>query len=687
MNAWFRHFFRSCISMLMLTCLLCGPLPAKEKSRIRQAPEILRGGEHGVGRMIQAESFSDLGGNQLEFEQFTNENEAVVFAMTSTSCPLSKKYVPTLKSLVEQFSSRGIQFVLVNPVATDDLKEMEKVQKAFGEKIHYLHDPEGSVAGQIGALTTTDVIVCNSSRTVVYHGAVDDQYGFGYSLAAPRKRYLVEALEALLEGQSPSVEATTAPGCQIALENQKELTEEVTYHGRISRLMQRHCVECHREDGVGPFSLESLEEVVAHAPMIREVIDREVMPPWFAAEPKEHSSSLWANDRSLTQQEKRDLIGWIEGDQPEGDPEDAPEPLKFAEEWAMGKPDAVYEFKKPVPVPATGIIPYKYITVNTELKEDKWVEAIEILPGEPSVVHHTLVFVTVPEDAGDNSRAPITEPDGVSYWAIYVPGNGMQYYPPGYARLLPAGARLTFQMHYTTNGTAVKDRTRIGLKFAEQEPEHEVRTASIINHRFKIPPGADNHQLEAEVTIPTDIQVLGYLPHHHLRGKASLYELITRDGKTKTLLDVPRYDFNWQLFYQYAKPIIVNKGDKIRFTAWYDNSPENPANPDPTRTVTWGEQTYDEMHLGYVEYTVLNGKPGEPSGLEIKRRKRKRSNRLPDFEKLDGNSDGEATPEEIKGAIPGIPAKILDRIFERFDSDENGKLNEEEFRTLSKLFK
>jgi thiol-disulfide isomerase/thioredoxin len=657
---------------VLLLSLVCGIGAAQQEAKIRLAPQVLRAGEHGVGQLAADVAFRDLSGNESRVGQVANDHRAVVFAMSSTSCPLSKKYFPSLVDLARTYANRGVRFVVVNPVATDDEEAMRRQQKELGTDALYVFDRKGSLAKSLGARTTGDVIVVDSARTVVYHGAVDDQYGFGYSLNAPRKKYLADALDALLDNRVPLTEATAAPGCMLDVAKpqiaQHGSPKQLTYHGRISRLMQRRCVACHRDEGVAPFPLDTYEDVTSHSPMISFVVKRAIMPPWFAATSDKSKPSPWANDCSLSETEKRDLLAWIEGDQVEGDVADAPRPLVFADEWEIGKPDAVFSFDEPVPVKATGIIPYKYITVETDVTEDKWIQAIEIQPGERTVVHHILVLIRPPAARNRRTRSGM---GAVDYWAIYVPGNGAQIYPEGYARRLPKGARLVFQMHYTTNGTATKDRTRIGMIFADKPPKHEVKTASIVDDQFQIPPGADNYQVESSISIPADVQVLGYLPHHHLRGKASRYELLNGAHEPELLLDVPRYDFNWQLFYKYAEPRIIKGGSTIRFTAWYDNSKDNPANPNPTRTVGWGPQTYDEMHIGYVEYAVLE------DNANPEKRPRTRS-----FAALDTNQNGSITLTEIRVIAPNTPRRKAAVIFNRFDADDSGELNETEFGHL-----
>ncbi len=374
-----------------------------------------------------------------------------------------------------------------------------------------------------------------------------------------------------------------------------EPNTSVTYHRDVTRVMQKHCIRCHREGGVAPFTLETREDVEANAPMIQEVIRRGTMPPWFAAPEKDGSESPWANERLLSDEEKSTLKTWAKSGFPKGDVKDAPAPLNLQTGWQI-ETDSIYK-ARPVSVKATGVMDYVYITIDTNEEEDRWIDAIEIRPGAPQTVHHVLAFV-IPSN-GDTSRV-----NGIDYWGMYAPGSGPQIYQAGYARRLPKGSKLLLSMHYTPTGVATVDQTEIGVRFAKEEPRFEIMTASVKNTDFEIPAGAGNHEVTASVRLPRDIRVMAYLPHSHLRGKAARYELVSKDGKTETLLDIPRYDFNWQLRYEYIKPRKFQAGTRLKYTAWYDNSEDNPANPDPNNPVYWGEQTYEEMHIGYVEFIV-----------------------------------------------------------------------------------
>lgn len=660
--------------------------------------ERLIAAEHGVGSLVPDLEVNTIDGRTSRLSELA-KSQPVAIVMTSSSCPLSLKYQPTLKALVERFSSQGVTFVAVAPVETDTEEEIRQIATLLGEQAWVVRDTDGSFARQLGALSTTDAFVIDSARTVLFHGAVDDQYGVGVALEQPKNAWLSLALEAILDGQRPMVEATFAPGCLLDTElNREPVATNVSYHQHIARIMQRHCVSCHRNDGVGPFPLDTFDDVVSHAPMIKQVVSQGIMPPWFAA----HSGtgvSPWANDRTMADVEKRQLLAWIDSDRPEGNIADAPAPLSFAGSWSIGEPDAIYGFAEPQPIKASGIMPYVNVRVETGLTEDRWVSAIEVMPGVREVVHHVLVFVEDPaaEGAGRGVRRRSENDETGGFWAAYVPGNSTLIYPHGYAKKLPKGAVLRFQMHYTPMGRAVEDRTSIGVKFASEAPEYEVKVHGLANVRISIPPGAERHQEEAQIRLPMDIQLLAFVPHMHLRGAACRYDLV-KGTEVESLLDIPRYDFNWQLLYRYAQPVQVNAGQTLRFTAWYDNSEGNPANPDPSKTVRWGAQTFDEMMLGYVEYVELNGSrtAASESGVGAMNTARAQQAVLRRaFEQLDSDRNGRLTREEFEQAGERFPrlerfAERAEQVFSNADADSDGELNSDEFmeagaRLLSRI--
>lgn len=567
---------------------------------LRQGPKILRASDHGVGRLMPDARFKDIKGKSGKLSDFKSA-PALVIAFTTTSCPLTKKYAPTLARLEKEFGAKGIKFLFVNPTASDTRASINAAIKDNGFASRYVHDRDGKLTAALGAETTTEMFVLAAARTLVFRGAVDDQYGFGYSLDAPRYNYLKDALTAALAQETPAIAATDAPGCALDVKPATELTGNITYHNRISRLIQNNCLECHRAGGVGPFSLESYEDVKSHAAMMRQQVERGVMPPWFAAPGKDDEPSHWANDRSLGAAEKRDLLAWLAGEKPVGNPADASLPRKFSSEWTIDEPDAVFQLPQPVSIKAEGTMPYQFLTVETSFPEDRWVSAYEIIPTAREVVHHVIVMVHATGTvAGERQEG--TE----GYWAAYVPGNSSRVLPPGFGKKLPAGATISFQIHYTPNGKATQDQMRLGVKFARQPPQYSVHVLALPKTDLNIPPGAPNHVEVAEKRVPYNLNLTALMAHTHVRGKSFKYEVTYPDGRNETLLDIPKYDFNWQLRYEYAETKRIPAGSVMKITAIYDNSADNPANPDPTKNVRWGKQTSDEMMIGYFECYTAN---------------------------------------------------------------------------------
>lgn len=584
-----------------------GVKPASEDPALTEMPVVLRGAEFGVGRLMPDLNLKDAAGLDQKLSARMAGREGVLMAFFGATCPISGKLGPELARLEKTCAEQKVQVLLVCPVAAETADEMQEFVTAHGLQSPVIHDRDQTITTTLAATTSTEVFLLDAKRTLVYRGAINDQYGLGYAKDKPTKTYLRDALTAMLRHTQPVIAATTAPGCALDLPTERDAAGKaqtaVTYHHQIERILQANCVECHREGGVGPFALTRYEDVIEHAGMIRKQVDRGVMPPWFAAPPADGEHSQWLNDRSLSKQDKADLIAWLGGDRAKGDLADAPVALTFPDEWTIGEPDAVVPLPKAIAIKAEGTMPYQFVTATTDFKEDRWVQGYEIIPTDRSVVHHVIVQVH-PKGAKLRDRDEGTE----GYWAAYVPGNSAHVWPEGFAKKLPAGATVSFQIHYTPNGKATSDQLKMGLVFAKEEPRYIVHTAAVPNPRLNIPPGAANHVEVAERTIPTDMNVTAYMAHMHVRGKAFKFEITAPDGRQETLLDIPRYDFNWQLRYDCAQPKFLPRGTKVKITAVYDNSDGNPANPDAAKNVRWGQQTFDEMMIGYFEYYTPNKK-------------------------------------------------------------------------------
>jgi mono/diheme cytochrome c family protein len=581
----------------------------EEVQKITSGPEVLKPGEVGIGRMIDDIAFTTLDGKNASLSGF-KDREGVVILMTSATCPVSKRYIPSVAKLEKELAAKSVALLLVNPFASETVEEIKAQLTGAGLTAAYVHDKEKKLSALLQARTTTEVFLLDAARTLIYRGAFDDQYGVNYSLDAPKHCYLHDAITAHLKGETPHIQATAAPGCELDLPEKSSdipaAASPVTYHRDVARILQQNCVSCHRDGGIAPFALDDFEEVTDRARVIKRVVSEGTMPPWFAAAEKVAGKSPWANDCSLSAKDKADLIAWIESKgRPLGNPADAPAKRRYATEWSIGTPDLIVPLSRTYDIKADGFMPYQFDIAETGLTEDQWVTAYEILPSERDVVHHVIVQVHEPGEIvtqrGEGAGG---------YWAAYVPGNGACVYPEGFARKIPAGAKVSFQIHYTPSGQAKKERMRMGLVFAKpgHTPRYEVRTVGVANMRIAIPPGAERHMETQTKRVPFDMPVTSFMPHMHTRGAAFKYEVTYADGKTETLLDIPRYDFNWQLRYDLKQPKLIPRGSTVKVTAIYNNSSSNRANPDPTKLVKWGPQTVDEMMIGYLEYFLpVNG--------------------------------------------------------------------------------
>lgn len=572
----------------------------EDVAKVTSGPEILKPGDAGIGRQIPDLSFTTLDGKTASLGGF-KEKKGLVVVMTSATCPVSKRYLPSVAALEKELTTQDLALLLVNPFASETADEINAQLTAAGLAAPYVHDTEKKLSALLQARTTTEVFLLDATRTLVYRGALDDQYGINYILDAPRHRYLLDAIDALLKGEKPAIQATAAPGCELDLPENGQISASaspVTYHRDVARILQQNCVQCHREGGIAPFALDDHVEVTDRAKVIKRVVTEGTMPPWFAAVEPGTETNPWANDCSLSERDKTDLVAWLDSkDRPLGDPAEAPAPRVYPEEWSIGTPDLIVPLSRAYDIKADGFMPYAFDVVQTELTEDRWVTAYEILPSERDVVHHVIVQV----HERDESPRNVGEGTG-GYWALYVPGNGAHEYPEGFARKIPAGAKISFQIHYTPSGTAKQERLRMGLVFAKEAPQYEVRTVGIANQGISIPPGAERHVETKIQRVPFDMPVTSFMPHMHIRGAAFKYEVTYPDGRSEVLLDIPRYDFNWQLRYDYKHPRLIPRGSTIQITAIFNNSASNQANPDPTKLVKWGSQTVDEMMLGYLEY-------------------------------------------------------------------------------------
>ena len=431
--------------------------------------------------------------------------------------------------------------------------------------------------------------------------------------------------------------AMSAPG--------EQTVEAVTFNKDVAPILFSNCVACHHPNDIAPMSLMSYKEARPWAAAIREAVVRRVMPPWHA----DPHVGDFMNDPRLSDAEIATIVAWVNGGAKEGDPKDLPTAPVFEAGWHI-KPDVVLTIPETT-VAAGNQDDYEYIYVPTNFTEDKWIQAAEVVPGDRRVVHHATVSVVSAEKVPHlrESHAEMLQADspfhfrtgqvehlkpdvpvaddgcslpnggglpgqpsgGVNHVpAIYLPGHLAEVRPAGYALRIPAGSYLQFQVHYSNRlGEAVTDRTSIGLVFAKEPVKHEVAQYEIWNNLFLIPPGDGNHRVTSCFVLPRDVTAVAYTAHMHFRGKSMKTEAIYPDGRRELLFDVPKYDFRWQETYFLKHQFLLPKGPKLFTTAYFDNSVNNPLNPDPTKPIRWGEPSTEEMMgfwLAYADVTPVN---------------------------------------------------------------------------------
>lgn len=641
------------ILALLLIAVSALPLWARE-SNVEPKP---------IGKHIAEFELKDFRGKTHKLSDYS-ESKVVVLAFIGCECPVAKRYSVTLQQLADQFADDQVTILAVDANQHDSMTEMAAFARIHSLRIPFLKDLANRLADDVGARRTPEVVLLDQARTIQYRGRIDDHFLVGNVRDAATRNDLKIAIEEVLAGKKVSVPETDPVGCHIGRILEADESAEVTYSNQIARIFQNRCVECHREGQIAPFALTDYDEVVGWAEMIAEVVEDQRMPPWHADPKYGH----FANDRHLSANEKETILKWVEAGAPQGDLKQLPKPRTFVEGWTLpSKPEFVLNITdEPYAVPAEGEVKYKYFVVDPKFTEDKWIKAAELRPGNLQVVHHILCFALPPRA---NLRDLPQEGGARGFLVGYVPGKDATEYAQGMAKRVPAGSKLIFQMHYTPIGSPQEDQSQLGLIFADpQEIEYEVKTTSAVKRRLSIPPHASNHKEEADADQFTDDDtlLLTFMPHMHLRGKSFRYVAVGPDGREEILIDIPKYDFNWQTAYELAEPRKMPKGSHIHAIAHYDNSKGNLFNPDPTKTVRWGDQTWDEMMIGYFDIAV----PVKPSEVATTDQPGKVSKEVLDkanqlITKFDTNQDGTVARSEV----PEKGRNVFDRL------DTNGDKN------------
>jgi peroxiredoxin len=548
--------------------------------------------------LVQAESarevpnFLLLDYNGKAHELHRVQGRAVVLFFTGNGCPIARQSIPKIRELRRKFGEQGVTFWMVNSYAHDDRASIRKEAGQFkAGSLPILMDDSQTLAISLGVQRTCEAIALNTKdRTVFYRGAIDDQLTEGAKKPAPTARYLEIALTEFLGDKK--IAQTTAPvhGCLIAFEKVPG-DAAISYTTQIAPILQNKCVSCHSEGGIGPFAMSDYRKVKNKSRMIEEVVAAKRMPPWHA----DPHYGKFENDRSLTRLEAQTLVRWVQQGAPRDEGDDPLEKAVVqAADWPLGKPDYIVKLPKPEEIPATGVLNYRHILVPSPVTKDSWLGAVDVRPGNRKVVHHVIARMKYKgaRDDGSGRGAPLVG------WA---PGATPARFPAGTGKFIAKDSMLDLEMHYTTMGSPQTDQTEIGLYVLPEKPALALEDRAALDDDFSIPPGEPDARTFGVHGFKRDSVIYGLSPHMHLRGSWMKYEALYPDGSRETLLSVPRYDFNWQTTYRFATPKRVPKGTWLLCTGGFDNSSQNPSNPDPAKRVEWGDQSWDEMFIGFFQ--------------------------------------------------------------------------------------
>ncbi len=504
----------------------------------------------------------------------------------------SQACTSALAACAAAYHEQGVLALAVSTAADRTAASDGSAQALRGANVPLLLDPDRVVAADAGVKQAGTVLLLDEQWRVIYRGAADDRFDGKALRPSANNDFLVNAIESALAGEPIDPDATAVGGPDLWVGAKPRA---VTFHRDVAPLLDRHCVNCHRPDQPGPMTLITHDDAAAWAPMIAEVALSTRMPPWYADPRHGH----WKNERRLTETEKQTLVRWAQSGAPTGSAAGAPARRVFADpEWQMGKPDFVVELPEAQPIPAEGVLQYRYVPLDPGFNEDFFVQAVEVRPSARAVTHHVIAYLLPP---GVSPKDALRRPETIltlSALGGWAPGDSPTEYAPGSALLVKKGSTLLFELHYTPNGKPTSDRTRIGVRRARGEVTTLVDVDAAMNFGFRIPANRPDATFTAMQRITKPGLITNLMPHMHLRGKAMRFEL-EQHGERRTLLDVPHYYFNWQITYELTEPIAVAAGDVVHVTAVYDNSKDNPFNPNPNVAVGWGDQSFEEMLIGY----------------------------------------------------------------------------------------
>jgi mono/diheme cytochrome c family protein len=588
---------------------------------------------------------------------------AIVLVSYGVGCPISRAMTPEIKKLRDAYKAKGVEFLMLDSNLQDSREAILEETKEFALDIPVLLDTNQLVGEQLGVTRTAEVFVINPKTwQIVYRGPLDDRIDYGGAQKANPTPYAANALDALLSGKPVQQVSMQTKGCLIDFPERAKRAQhaKISYAKDIAPILEAKCVECHQPGSIGPFAMTSYEMVKGFAPMIREAIRTDRMPPWNV----DPHVGKFKDDKSLSPQQIKTLVHWIEAGAPRGS---GPDPLaskkRVAPEWPLGKPDLVLEIPA-YTIPASGIVDYQRPFMINPLTEGKWIKASTYKVGDRRAVHHFLSgYMKEPPKPGSQANESRWG-DSVGGYAV---GAESTLWPKGVGTYLPPGGAIGIQAHYTPYGKETTDKSLLGLYFYKdgEKPDLRMRNSVIVDNTITIPAGEGRHKETSYLEFPKDAVLYSAFPHAHYRGYASDLWIEYPDGKRKQLLAMPRYDFNWQREYTFAEPINIPAGSKLIANYWYDNSKRNPSNPDPTQVVTWGDQSFEEMFYTAVRYRWAD----ETALKEVKHDEVMNQGRM--LFMLDDNIDGKLQKTELRGQM----GERIGQFWAQLDRNGDGALD------------
>lgn len=543
------------------------------------------------GGLPWADNFSLIDVDGIARELYYHTHVPVIVLLTvGESLAVLRPILPEIQALRNEYGENALFWAILSQPKVNR-KTLAAEAASLGADFPILLDSSRVVTRNLRPRTFPEAFAVRSADwTLFYQGTVITEVDTG--LETRSNAYLRNALAQYFANDSISVELAEGAGESANLPN----LGTISYAADIAPIFVEHCVRCHSEGNIAPFALDSYDAVLENAFAIKQQVMSGKMPPWHA----DDYYGRFANETRLTPTQKELLIEWINRGAARGEGEDPLASVAFSAptDWLLGEPDYIVEIPEQE-VPAEGVVDYLYITVPNPVPRDAWLKAAVVIPGNAEVVHHSLVFMTTTLEDLFAIQGGLA-----GFYTGYVPGLDPAFFPEGTGKFLPKGATFVFQQHYTPNGKAATDVTKLGLYLADGKPDMQLVTASAFSIDIDIPENERNHQITASRRIHQDSWLVEMNPHMHYRGKRFQYEAFYPDGSSEILLSTPDYHFDWQRMYRLAEPKFLPQGTQIRISGSFDNSQQNRRNPDPNQRVRFGQQSWDEMFIGYFNYAV-----------------------------------------------------------------------------------